>query len=95
MNHAGSESTAFLIESGGDAILCFGDTGPDEVQKTSAMQDIWRAVASKVKQRKLKAIILEASYASDRPDHLLFGHMTPKWVHAALRRLIGRRAATP
>jgi 3',5'-cyclic-nucleotide phosphodiesterase len=31
LNHGGAESTAFLIESGGDAILCFGDTGPDEV----------------------------------------------------------------
>jgi 3',5'-cyclic-nucleotide phosphodiesterase len=87
LNHAGAESTAFLIESRGDAILCFGDTGPDEVQKASNMQDIWTAVAGKVKQKKLKAIILETSYGSDRPDHLLFGHMTPKWVHAALRRL--------
>ena len=79
--------TAFLIESGDDAILCFGDTGPDEVQKTSNMQDIWKAVADKVKQRKLKAIIMEVSYTSDRPDHLLFGHLTPKWVHKTLRAL--------
>src|SRR5215212_2747797 len=87
LNHGGAESTAFLIESGGDTILCFGDTGPDEVQKASNMQDIWQAIANKVRQRKLKAIILETSYTSDRPDHLLFGHLTPKWVHAALRRL--------
>ncbi|RDI58001.1 MBL fold metallo-hydrolase [Microvirga subterranea] len=87
LNHAGTESTAFLIESGDDAILCFGDTGPDEVQKTTNMQDIWTAVADRVKQRKLKAIILETSYTSDRPDNLLFGHMTPKWVHSLLRAL--------
>lgn len=78
LNHGGAESTAFLIESGDDAILCFGDTGPDEVQKASNMQDIWKAVADKVRQQKLKAIILETSYTSDRPDNLLFGHMTPK-----------------
>jgi 3',5'-cyclic-nucleotide phosphodiesterase len=87
LNHGGAESTAFLIESGGDAILCFGDTGPDEVQRTSNMQNIWKAIADKVKQQKLKAIILETSYTSDRPDHLLFGHMTPKWVHKTLRLL--------
>jgi 3',5'-cyclic-nucleotide phosphodiesterase len=87
LNHAGSESTAFLIESGDDAILCFGDTGPDEVQKTANMQDIWKAIADKVGQQNLKAVILEVSYTSDRPDHLLFGHMTPKWVHKSLRLL--------
>jgi len=87
LNHAGAESTAFLIESGGDAILCFGDTGPDEVQKVSNMQNIWKAVADKVRQRTLKAIILETSYTSDQPDNLLFGHLTPKWVHKTLHVL--------
>jgi 3',5'-cyclic-nucleotide phosphodiesterase len=87
LSHGGAESTAFLIESEGDAILCFGDTGPDEVQKASNMQDIWKAVADRVKQQKLKAIILETSYTSDRPDNLLFGHLTPKWVHETLRLL--------
>jgi 3',5'-cyclic-nucleotide phosphodiesterase len=87
LNHAGSESTAFLIESDGDAILCFGDTGPDEVQKGSNIRNIWKSVANKVKQQKLKAIILETSYPSGRPDSLLFGHMTPRWVHQTLRLL--------
>jgi 3',5'-cyclic-nucleotide phosphodiesterase len=87
LNHGGAESTAFLIESGGDAILCFGDTGPDEVQKASNMQNIWKAVADKVRLQKLKAIILEVSYTSDRPDNLLFGHLTPKWVHKTLHVL--------
>jgi 3',5'-cyclic-nucleotide phosphodiesterase len=87
LNHGGAESTAFLVESGDDAILCFGDTGPDEVQKASNMQDIWKAVADRVRQRKLKAIILEVSYTSDRPDTLLFGHLTPKWVHETLHVL--------
>ncbi|UVF22250.1 3',5'-cyclic-nucleotide phosphodiesterase (plasmid) [Microvirga terrae] len=87
LNHGGAESTAFLIESGDDAVLCFGDTGPDEVQKASNMQEIWTATADKVRQRILKAIILEASYTSDRPDNLLFGHLTPKWVHKTLRAL--------
>ena len=87
LDHGGAESTAFLIDSGGEAILCFGDTGPDEVQKVSNMQNVWKAVAERVRQRTLKAIILEVSYTSDRPDHLLFGHMTPKWIHKALHEL--------
>jgi 3',5'-cyclic-nucleotide phosphodiesterase len=27
------------------------------------------------------------SYTSDRPDNLLFGHLTPKWVHKTLHVL--------
>jgi 3',5'-cyclic-nucleotide phosphodiesterase len=87
LSHGGVESTAFLLESDGDALLCFGDTGPDAVEKTSRMHDVWAAVADKTTQRKLKAILIESSYTSDRPDNLLFGHLTPKWVAQTLREL--------
>ncbi|HYD08378.1 MAG TPA: 3',5'-cyclic-nucleotide phosphodiesterase [Reyranella sp.] len=85
--HGGIESTAFLVESDGDAILYFGDTGPDPVEKASKMRDVWAAIADKVRQRKLKAILIESSYTSDRPDGQLFGHLTPKWIMASLREL--------
>ena len=87
LSHGGVESTAFLLESDGDAVLCFGDTGPDAVEKTTKMHDIWVAVAEKLKQRRLKAILIESSYTSDRPDSQLFGHLTPKWVLSSLREL--------
>jgi 3',5'-cyclic-nucleotide phosphodiesterase len=87
LSHGGIESTAFLVESDGDAVLCFGDTGPDAVEKTTKMHDVWSAVAEKVKQRRLKAILIESSYTSDRPDSQLFGHLTPKWMLASLREL--------
>lgn len=87
LSHGGVESTAFLVESDGDAVLCFGDTGPDAVEKTTKMHDVWSAVAGKVKQRRLKAILIESSYTSDRPDGQLFGHLTPKWMLASLREL--------
>jgi 3',5'-cyclic-nucleotide phosphodiesterase len=87
LSHGGVESTAFLLESDGDGLLCFGDTGPDAVEKASRMHDVWAAVADKAKQRKLKAILIESSYTSDRPDNLLFGHLTPKWVAQSLREL--------
>jgi len=89
LSHGGVESTAFLVESDGDAILYFGDTGPDAVEKTTRMRDVWSAVADRVKQRKLKAILIESSYTSDRPDAQLFGHLTPKWLMASLRELEG------
>ncbi|HEX2885079.1 3',5'-cyclic-nucleotide phosphodiesterase [Vineibacter terrae] len=85
--HGGVESTAFLIESDGDALLCFGDTGPDAVEKTTRMRDVWAAVAGRVKQRRLKAIVIEVSYANERPDNLLFGHLTPQWLLRSLREL--------
>ena len=87
LSHGGVESTAFLIQSDGDALLCFGDTGPDAVEKTTRMHDVWSAVADTVRQRRLKAILIESSYASDRPDKLLFGHLTPKWLLASLHEL--------
>ncbi len=83
------ESTAFLLESGGDGILCFGDTGPDAVEKGTRLADIWTAVAERVKQKRLKAIVIEVSYTSDRPDNLLFGHLTPRWLMEELRKLDG------
>jgi 3',5'-cyclic-nucleotide phosphodiesterase len=87
LSHGGVESTAFLVESDGDAVLCFGDTGPDVVEKTTKMHDIWAAVAEKTRQHRLKAILIESSYTSDRPDNQLFGHLTPKWVLASLHEL--------
>jgi 3',5'-cyclic-nucleotide phosphodiesterase len=87
LSHGGVESTAFLLESGQDALLCFGDTGPDAIEKAGRMKDIWTAVADRVRQHRLKAIIIETSYTSDRPDNLLFGHLTPKWLLASLREL--------
>jgi 3',5'-cyclic-nucleotide phosphodiesterase len=91
LSHGGGESTAFLIESDGDGILCFGDTGPDAVEKSSRLGDVWAAVAERARQKRLKAIVIEASYTSDRPDDLLFGHLTPRWLLEELRKL-DRRA---
>ena len=85
--HDGVESTAFLVESDGDAVLYFGDAGPDAIEKSTRMAEIWAAVADKARQRKLKAILIESSYTSDRPDNLLFGHLTPKWIMQSLHAL--------
>ncbi len=85
--HGGVESTAFLIESGDDALLCFGDTGPDEVEKSTAIADVWSAVAGLVKEKRLKAVIIEVSYDNSQPDKQLFGHLTPAWLQKSLAGL--------
>jgi 3',5'-cyclic-nucleotide phosphodiesterase len=91
--HAGVESTAFLIDHGEHALLCLGDTGPDEVEKSDRLQALWRAVAERVKQGRLRAIIAEVSFTNDRPDRLLFGHLTPAWLMASLRGLAAMTGA--
>ena len=87
LSHGGVESTAFLIESDGDGLLCFGDTGPDAIEKSTRLREVWAAVAERVRQKRLKAVVIESSYSSDRPDDLLFGHLTPRWVLEELRAL--------
>jgi 3',5'-cyclic-nucleotide phosphodiesterase len=87
LSHGGVESTAFLVESGEDALLCFGDTGPDEIEKSRKMHDIWVAVAERVKSGQMKAIIIETSYANAQPDKALFGHLTPAWLQKSLGEL--------
>lgn len=87
LSHGGTESAAFLIESGNDAVLCFGDTGPDEIEKTSLMRDVWSAVAGRVAEGRLKAVIVEVSYTNAQPDEFLFGHLTPAWLQKSLAEL--------
>jgi 3',5'-cyclic-nucleotide phosphodiesterase len=87
LSHGGVESTTFLIESGEDALLCFGDTGPDEVEKSTAIADVWTAVAGLVKEKRLKAVIIEVSYDNSQPDKQLFGHLTPAWLQKSLTGL--------
>jgi 3',5'-cyclic-nucleotide phosphodiesterase len=87
LSHGGPESTAFLVESGEDAVLCFGDTGPDEVEKSTRIADIWTAVADKLRNKQLKGIIIEVSYINAQPDKQLFGHLTPNWLLKSLRAL--------
>jgi 3',5'-cyclic-nucleotide phosphodiesterase len=85
--HGETDSTAFLIESKGSYILYMGDTGPDEVEKRSTTQALWSRVAPLIKTKCLRGIFIEASYPDDRPDNLLFSHLTPAWLMHAFRQL--------
>lgn len=87
LSHGGTESTAFMLESGGDVMLCLGDTGPDEVEKSTALKALWEAAAPALRDGRLKGVVMEVSYANAQPDKFLFGHLTPNWLLKSLRDL--------
>ena len=88
LSHSGGYiSTAFLVESGDKYMLYFGDCGPDVVEKSDKMQQVWTAVAPLVQEKKLHGMFLECSFSNDHPDEKLFGHLTPKWMMQELRTL--------
>ncbi|MCE6992843.1 MBL fold metallo-hydrolase [Dyadobacter sp. CY323] len=81
------ESAAFLIKSGESYLLYFGDTGPDEVEKGTNLENVWRAVTPLVRDKKLKGVFLEVSYPNSQPDRQLYGHLTPAWFMKELGKL--------
>ncbi len=89
LSHAGSPSTAFLLRSGQDALLCLGDTGPDAVEGATRLNELWRAVAPMAREGRLRGILIEASYPDPVPDARLYGHLTPSWLGKELQALRG------
>jgi 3',5'-cyclic-nucleotide phosphodiesterase len=85
--HSGGPSTAFLLHARGAYALYVGDTGPDEAEHCEALHDLWRASAPLVRQGVLRGIFLEISYPDERDVNHLYGHLTPHWLMAELRRL--------
>ena len=71
------ESTAFLIKNGDAYALYLGDTGPDAVEKSNNLKDLWTAIAPLVKNKQLKGIFIEVSFPNEQPDKFLFGQVTP------------------
>jgi len=80
LSHSNLTSTAFLLNSNGAYILYLGDTGPDEIEKSYNLHILWQAIAPLVKNRTLKAIMIETSFPDEQPDKTVFGHLTPRWL---------------
>lgn len=80
-------STAFLVGSGGSYVLYCGDTGPDAMETGGRLGELWERVAPLIRERKLKAILLEASWPDPRAEGQLFGHLTPSWIMKELEAL--------
>jgi len=81
------EGAAFLLQNKGKQALYFGDTGPDEVEKSTKLQKIWEAVAPLIKAKTLTGIFIEVSYPNEQPDNKLFGHLTPNWLMKEMNKL--------
>jgi len=81
------ESSAFLVRNDNSYILYFGDTGPDEIEKTDRIQQIWEEIVPLLKAGNLKGVFLEVSYPDEQPDNKLYGHLTPKWFFAEMNKL--------
>jgi 3',5'-cyclic-nucleotide phosphodiesterase len=74
------ESTAFVIEKDQDLFVYLGDTGPDEIEKQGKLKVLWQYLAEQLKEKHLRALVIEVSFANQQPDNRLFGHLTPKWL---------------
>lgn len=83
------ESTAFLIKNGDSYVLYLGDTGPDAVEKSDNLKNLWTAVAPLVQNKQLKGIFIEVSFPNEQPDQFLFGHLTPNYLMKELHVLEG------
>jgi len=81
------KSAAILIENSKNAVLYFGDTGADRVEKSDKLSIIWKNIAPKIKAGKLKTLMLEVSFSNAQPEHLLFGHLTPKLINEEMEKL--------
>jgi 3',5'-cyclic-nucleotide phosphodiesterase len=82
-----SQSTAFLLRHDGDYLLYLGDTGADAVEQSDRLKQLWQAISPLIAAKKLRAIFIEVSFANDRPDQLLFGHLTPRLLMAEMKIL--------
>ena len=82
-----NESAAFLIRHEQNYLLYLGDTGCDEIEKSDKLKLLWQAVSPLIKSKQLKAIFIEVSFANEQPDHLLFGHLTPRLLMQELNAL--------
>lgn len=85
--HSNLTSTAFLVQSNNSYVLYLGDTGPDAVEKSSNLQNLWQFIAPLIKDHQLKAILIEVSFPNEQPDKTLFGHLTPHWLMAEMDKL--------
>jgi cAMP phosphodiesterase len=81
------ESTAFLIQNEKDAILYLGDTGPDSVEKSTNLSELWKTITPLIQNKQLRGIFIEVSFPNEQPDSSLFGHLTPKHLMEELHKL--------
>jgi len=85
--HDRIESSMILLRSGDAYLAYFGDTGPDELQRSTRLAGIWRELGSLQKRGLLKGLIIECSYPDEVADAQLYGHFKPVWLLRELQKL--------
>lgn len=87
LSHGGTPSSMILVSRNNQSFAFFGDTGPDEVEKSKNLDAVWHVLGDEIKAKRLKGLIIETSYPDDVPDSKLFGHLTPHWLLKELSNL--------
>lgn len=85
LSHGGTPSSMILVSRNNESFAFFGDTGPDQVEKSKNLETVWRVLGDEAKAKRLKGIIIETSYPDGVPDSKLFGHLTPEWLLKELK----------
>ncbi len=83
----GYPSTAFLIESSGLYLAYLGDTASDAMGSQKHLQTLWQALAPLLRQKKLRGLFIECSYAEHHPGQTVEGHLDPSYLMRELRAL--------
>ncbi|WP_421827320.1 MBL fold metallo-hydrolase [Larkinella sp.] len=95
LSHGNSyQSAAFLIRNGEHYLLYLGDTGPDLIEKSTHLSQLWQAISPLIQSKKLKGLLIEVSYPNEQPDNQLYGHLTPNWLMHELTVLSKLTGAT-
>jgi 3',5'-cyclic-nucleotide phosphodiesterase len=87
LSHSNLTSTAFLVRNNDNYLLYLGDTGSDEVEKSHNLHQLWEQIAPLIRDKKLKAMMIEVSFPDEQPDKTLFGHLTPHWLMTEMHDL--------
>lgn len=88
LSHSNYESSMALIRTKGNHYFAyFGDTGPDLVEKSKHLDNIWQVLGPKVADGSLKGMVIEVSYPNGVEDKNLYGHLTPDWLLKELANL--------
>ncbi|KAF7881210.1 uncharacterized protein EAF02_007101 [Botrytis sinoallii] len=83
-----TSSACFIHDIASDnEILIWGDVEPDVLSLFPRNKQVWQDAAPKIAAGILKGIFIECSYDDSRPDDLLFGHLTPRYVVEELKVL--------
>jgi len=80
-------SSAFLIEENDEYLLYFGDTSADSMEPEKRLSKIWKRITPLLKEKKLRALMLECSFCEEDSKHTVFGHLDTKLMMQEMHHL--------